>query len=120
MFRPLRDKKNGFSIVEVIVAAMIFAFVAIGIISMTSSIRPKATISERKVGAALVAKMYLDWLRGKVDASTYNDGYLAVGYHVNSYTLGSVTYNISYVVTNDTETGGRNINMLINWLEPEF
>ena len=121
MILPLRrktKKTNGFTIVEVVVAALIFAIAAAGIITMTSRIRPQAAVSEREVGAALYAKHLLGWLRAKVDARTWDNGVLKTGTYTNWMEVGGINYSATYVITNDTLSGGRVVDMNIVWDEP--
>ncbi|OGX07835.1 MAG: hypothetical protein A2Z88_08710 [Omnitrophica WOR_2 bacterium GWA2_47_8] len=115
MILPLRRKKLGFSIIEVVVAAVIFSIAAAGILAMSSIAgRPKAARSERAIGAALFAQQLLAWYRTKVEATSYNTGNLAEG----NYTFNTGIYSAFVQIRNDTSGAGRFINIKVDWNEP--
>ena len=74
----MKNKKNiihklsssGFSIMEVTIAALIFALTAVGILSAISSLRTPAVTSEKELQAAYYGQTILDDLRAKVDERT--------------------------------------------------
>ncbi|MFA5088323.1 MAG: prepilin-type N-terminal cleavage/methylation domain-containing protein [Candidatus Omnitrophota bacterium] len=118
MILPLRKRKKGFSIVEVVVSALIFTIAAAGIITMTSRIRPQATVSEREVTAAIYAKQIFEWLRSKVSAADWDTGSLSNGTYWNVSVIGSTAYNAVYTISTDPLSGGRLINLTVRWDDP--
>ena len=88
-------KKKGFaSVLEVIVTAVIFMLAAFGIMTTVSMLRPHDLQVSREVEAAYHAKNMMDYLRGQVDAGTWDTGPLATGV-IHSNTIGDYTVNWS-------------------------
>ena len=116
----MKNKKNiiqkpsssGFSIMEVTIAALIFALTAVGILSAISSLRTPSATSQKDLQAAYYGQNILDDLRAKVDQRTWNDASdsLAVGTHTLPP---SGIYNAVYTVTD--EGAGRNVVLNITW-----
>ncbi len=107
-----KHQTAGFSIIEVTVAALIFALTAVGIVSTVSSLRTPSATSEKDLQAAYYGQNILDDFRAKVDEGTWTDpsNPLAVGTHTLSP---SGIYNAVYTVT-DHGTG-RNVVLNITW-----
>lgn len=101
MLRTL--KENGFaSVLEVIVTAVIFMLAAFGILTTVSMLRPHTLETSREVEAAYHAKNMMDYLRGQVDAATWDTGPLATGV-VHSNTIGDYTINWELTDVNPAE-----------------
>ena len=126
MFNTLK-KKKGFSMVEVIVAAVIFALAAAGIFSTISALTKPAAESDNEVTAALIAKQTLDKMRGDVRADTWQDASsnLYIGNNISggSFTIDGINYSIVYNVRTDDDqdgdgnpdTDGRWVDMQVIW-----
>lgn len=102
----------GFSIIEVTIAALIFALTAVGIVSTISSLRTPSATSEKDLQAAYYGQNILDNLRAKVDERAWMSvsNPLAVGTH----TLPPQgIYNAVYNVTDDGT--GRGVVLNITW-----
>ena len=115
MLRTLKNQTNGFSLVEVIVAALIFSIAAAGLFMAISKTREPATVSTKELEAAWCAKFYLDWLSSKVSASTWNTPGTPLFPGIN-YTNTSGSFNVLYNIIDNPTTGGRDINITVNWI----
>ena len=116
MFKQLK-KNQGFSFVEVMVASMVLAIVAVGIYAGVTSIRQPATDSTAELAASHAAMKIFEQLRMDVDADIWNDSAsnLAVGNHTwGTVAVGNFNYNVTYQVSSDP-SGGRYVNMTIQW-----
>ena len=114
MLKQLK-KKQGFSFVEVMMASLVLAIVAVGIYAGVTSIRQPATDSTADLAAAHAAMKVFEQLRMDVDADVWNTGNLSIGSHTwGTMTAGNTTYNVTYQVTAD-QSSGRNVNMTIQW-----
>ena len=116
----IRRKKSstGFTITEVIVAAVIFTIAMAGIFTSISNLRQPAAESSQEVTAAFIGKKILDNLRTQVSAQTWNgvDGLLSLGTHSNSVTVGNMIYDVMYNVENDPAgTGARRVTLNVTW-----
>lgn len=114
MLRTLKNKKNGFSLVEVIVAALIFSIAAAGLFTAISLTRQPAVSSTKELEAAWCAKYYLDWLSAKVSANTWNTPGTALYPGVYYNTCGA--FNVNYNIIDNPVTGGRDIAVSVNWI----
>ena len=123
--------KKGFSIVEVLVASMVFSIAAIGIFSTIAAIRKPAAVSERKISAAYYGKRILDDLRAKTDArpGVWNGGVLGTSgslpYTVvlSPVTISGTAFGASYTVTDATPAAigakeVRKVDLTVTWTEP--
>ena len=106
----LRKTSSGFSMVEVMIAAIILSISVLGILSTLSAQKGPTAESDKKVQAALAAKQFLEGLRGKVDAMTYDTGDLSLGMHSNVPYGG---YTINYFVSLDGKA--RKVDLNIAW-----
>jgi len=112
-----RRGRQGFTMVEVVVAAVIFALAAAGIFATISAMQQPAVESEEEIKAAFMAKRVLDEFRNNVDASLWSDPmWDPAG---NPHTLGDViidgiTYTPTYDVT-DMPDGSKKVDVTISW-----
>jgi len=115
------NHKSGFSLIEVIMAAVIFSIAAVGLFSTFSVQRESSDRSERRLQAAYCGRQVLEELRAKIDQRNWDSGYLQEGVHppLLSYTLAPPcdAYLVNYTVAN-VATGGRKVTLNITWNEP--
>ena len=112
MFKTLKKNKYGFSIVEVVIAAVIFSIATVGLFSAISMTRPKAVGSSDDIEGLFRARQKIDELSALVSADqwTNSSSLLAPGTY-------NATYNrvyLEWTITNNPVTGGRDISMTIN------
>jgi Tfp pilus assembly protein PilV len=105
-------KHNGFSMVEAMVAALVLSISVLGAFATISSQKAPAAQSDQRVLAALAAKKFLEDLRGKVNATDYqnNTGELSTNVHppvvVGAYTF---TYTVTAV------GNARKVDLTVSW-----
>ena len=130
--------KDGFTITEVVVSALIFAIATAGILATATTMRKPAVDSSEDVTAAFLAKRILDDLRSNLDSVTWSQSQTDGGpFEENkTYTLANsgltllapvtidsgnghtVTYTPSYTVVRDPHgTRARMVNLTIDWLD---
>lgn len=125
------SKKIGFTIVEVLVASMVFSIAAVGIFSTIAITRKPSAVSERKIAAAYYGKRVLDDLRAKTDArpNVWNGGALGTAgslpYSVGlgTTTINGTVYTATYTVNDATPASPgapevRKVDLTITWTEP--
>lgn len=114
--------ENGFTLMEVIVAGLIFSIATVGIFSALTSIRQPTAIIDQSVSMAYCGQQVLETFRARVDARDWNSGGLTVGNHTISgaalaaYPICSsagVT-SVTYVVS-DAGNGARKVVATVNW-----
>jgi prepilin-type N-terminal cleavage/methylation domain-containing protein len=120
IFGEIRRQKNeGFTVVEVIVASVIFALTAAGIFATVSALNQPATESSEEVTAVFLGKRILEDLRKDVDATTWTGGPLDPAnspYTMNAVVVDGVTYTPVYSVMNDPNgTSARKVTLNILW-----
>jgi len=103
-------KHNAFSMVEALIAAVILSISVVGVMATMNAQKAPAVESDERVLAALAAKQFLEGLRGKVDASTYATGDLALGLH-EDVVVGS--YLVDYYVS--AAGNARKVDLNITW-----
>ena len=132
--RKVRDTRSGFTIIEVIIASVIFGLVAIGSYSSMAALKKPTMESSEEVTAAYIGRQVLEDLRSQVDAATWDtgalsptggpggDGSYVTGTNdfvkevkVGQGTSREVTYRPSYQVTQDTLTNARQVTVTVTW-----
>ena len=117
------NEDKGFSLIEVIMAALIFAIATGGLFSTFRVQREYSNKSERKLQAAYCGRQVLEELRSKIDQRNWDSGNLQEG--TRTYTFASApcsaftaAYTVTNVVINSVTTGGRKVTLNVNWNEP--
>lgn len=109
-------RKQGFTIVEVVMASIIFALTAAGIYTTLSALRQPAGESARDVTAAFLGEQFLQSMRNEVDQSTWNSGRLTLGNHTETpVIINGITYSIAYTVSADSLSDARKVVLNISW-----
>ena len=114
-------KSQGFTMVEVVVAAVIFALTAAGFYATIAALTSPAESASKRVTAAFLAKQKLEELRTAVNADdwekTHDVGYLLEENYPYSedVVVDHVTYHIDYTLTPDGNTDGREIDLQVTW-----
>ena len=125
------DYLTGFTMVEVLVATVVFIIAALGIMSTYAAIRTPSTKTDHKLVAALYGEELLASLRNEVDANTWALTQGAGGRfdctngvtYSGTKSVGGITYNYTYTVTcpsgNPANTDDpRSVNLQVTWTEP--
>lgn len=115
--------KDGFTMVEIIISALIFALAAAGIFATVSVLNQPVAETSDEVSAAFLGKQVLEDLRKQVGESTWDSGTLnpiggngyGVYYSPSPIEIDGVNYSWSYVVTQDPNTGARNVDLTVTW-----
>lgn len=106
---------KAFSLVEVIVASLVFALAVGGFFSALSTLqRPSTGLNdEESVKAAEFGKKVLEDLRKEVHAGTWNSGNLGIG----SYRVTDGKYVAVYTVSNvnASATSPRKVDVRVTW-----
>ncbi len=112
-----RKENRAFTMIEVVVATVIFSLAMAGIFASISNLRQPAVESTQEVTAAFIGKRILEDLRGEVNAETWNAGKLTRGIHnLPDIVQGNQTYTATYTVTDDTDgTSARQVTLNISW-----
>ena len=106
--------KNGFSIVEATISAVIFTTATAGILSMVASAQKPVGVSEREIEATYAGQQVLENLRNNVDQRDWDAGNLSLGQHQ----IFSGIYNAIYDVTDVPGSGGvRKASLTVSWDE---
>jgi Tfp pilus assembly protein PilV len=113
-------KKRSFSLVEVVVAAVIFAVASLGIFA-TINLMDKTATSDARLKAALFAKKILDGLSAEIEPGVNNTGgALSSGTHQVADDADFSGYTASYYVSADTATGARKVKVTVTWEGASF
>ena len=117
-FKHKQNSQKGFTMVEAVVAALVFAAVVVGIFSTTAALKKPAVVSDKKLTAAYYGKQILEDLRSKVDQRDWNSGQLNLGVH-GPVTINNPTYNVTYSVTYTVNTipgsSARQVFLKVQW-----
>lgn len=119
ILRRENSNNSGFSVTEVIVAALVFALVTVGLFSSVTALNEPAKESVESVTAAYIGKQILDDFRKEVSAGTWAGGPLDPAgspYTLNAITVDGITYTPVYTVVNDPSgASGRIVTLNIVW-----
>ena len=113
--------------VEVLVASMVFAIAALGIVATFSAIRQPSAKTDHKVVAALYGDEILSRLRSDVDAETWDKTALQGGKFevdhtydcsdVPARTVSGVPYTCSYTV-GAGPSNTKEVSLTVTWTDP--
>lgn len=115
----LKVNLNGFSLVEVMVASVIFSIAVVGIYASLAAVKQQTKdISDKSLGAALCGQQFLESRRAAVDMRDWTTGLLAT---TDGFTAGGtciqngITYTISYQIANDAAGHSRKATVTVTW-----
>jgi type II secretory pathway pseudopilin PulG len=105
--------RRAFSMVEVIVAAILFAVASASIFG-TISHTDQTAVSNSRVRGALLGRKVLDRLSKAVTTENWTTGLLTVGSHTWPADADFPGYVVTYEVTSDA-SGARKVVLSIDW-----
>lgn len=114
--------KTGFTLVEVIVATIIFLLAAAGLFATISALGKPSSVSEREMRAAMIAKSIIHDLRKEVDSDTWNFGNLQAGATYSAPVTPLFSAEIPYYATYTVEADplgsrARRVTVNVTWEE---
>jgi type IV pilus assembly protein PilV len=111
-----RDKSDGFTLIELVVAILIFAIGIVGIMKMHQASIQSNMFSMQLTQAMNISTNTIETLRGL----PFDHADMSVGAHAAvTFTSMGVPYTVSYTVavTPSSNNFGRNVNLTIAWDE---
>lgn len=122
MFLHYLEKKSGFTMVEVVVATMVFTLTIAGLMAAISSLNRPAVESFEEVQATYIAKGLAEKLKQDINAELWDETNPTIyglvqgsTYIISTVTHNNINYGGTYTVTNDPSGGGRWVNITITW-----
>lgn len=112
MFKSLKTKQDGFSIIEVIISAIIFSIATVGLFTAISLTRHQATGSTDDVEGLFYARQKIDELSAMVSADQWQNTTSPIYPGTYNETFGSVY--LEWTITDNPQSGGRDISMTMN------
>ena len=106
---------HGFSLVEVMVAGVIFSIAVVGVFSSLAAVKKPIHTSDKSLDAALCGQQVLEGLRASVDASNWNEDSspLKLKPDYAPASVGAcVGYTLEYAVT-DAGNGARKVTLTV-------
>lgn len=111
-------KKTGFTLLEVLIASVIFALVVTSLVSIFVVSRQYLYHSRSRMSATQLIKAFFAPLQYQVRQDQWLSNCLSTGICNNpSETLDGIVYNATYNITNVTDTTLRRVSLTINWTE---
>ena len=125
-------KKNGYSLVEIVVSSLIFSIAAAGLLSLFASQRETSDRGEKRLLAAYYGRQVLEELRAKVDQRNWNAG-TPNWWNLNCDDLSyawpgslppstlhnaQVNYTCTEILPPNPAAGSRKFTLTIKWDEP--
>lgn len=107
-------KTSGFTLIELVVAILVFALGIMGIMKMHSATVQANNYSMQVTEAVNAGENELEYLRGLEFA---HDS-MSIGVHTTTTVSRGIPYNLSWTVTNPgTSTTSRNVLLTVQWQE---
>ena len=125
-----KNRKQGFTLVEIIVSLVIILITAAGIFASFLAAQNYVMRSKRRIAAVNVARQKFEELKPFVRQDTWADSttgvnllYAGIG-ATQPYTgtfsfTSSWTGGLNYTVANPDDTSFRSVSMMVNWTEPD-
>ena len=104
---------GGFTLIELVVAILIFAIGIVGIMKMHQASIQSNNYSMQLTQALNIADDKIEFLRG----INFTDANMTPGAHAAIATSMGVQYNMDWVVAPMTNNFARNVNFTISWQE---
>jgi prepilin-type N-terminal cleavage/methylation domain-containing protein len=117
---PYMGRKKGFSLVEIMVASVVFSLVVLGLISVFISASKHITHTRERMTSAQLGKFFLDPLQVYVDYDTWNEpgNELALGIRPGvSQSINNRNFTESHNVGDVGGTDLRRVTTTISWIE---
>ena len=112
----LKGRTAGFTLIELVVAILVFALGIMGILKMHQTSVQANNFSMQLTEAVNVASGQMEFLRGL----SFNHNSMSVGSHNTTTTISrNIPYNVSYRVDATPGTGGngRTVTISVTWQE---
>lgn len=112
---------NGFSLVEVMVAAIIFSIAVVGIYASLHNVKKQSQdVSDKGLIGALCGQKFLEDRRAAVDMRDWaSGGQLAPGTYTSTpdpyCTVNGIAYTITYTIENDATGFARKATVTVTW-----
>ena len=113
LFRRHYYSNKAYSLVEVVVAAVIFAGSSMLAFGSIAKLKQTESSSVGRLNASLMAKKILDGLSKDVNAQAWAAGNLSIGTHSGLTDTDFSGCSASYVVTNSV--GARKVVITVTW-----
>jgi len=118
--RTIKSTSGGFTLIELVVAILVFALGIMGIMKMHQASIQSNNYSMQLTQAVNIAQDRIERLRG----ASFDDPDMSVAIHnttiINDATYArGVDYNLSYIVSvaPNTNNMGRDVNLTVTWQE---
>lgn len=107
--------KNGLSLIEVILAAVVFSLSVAGFFAAIEAVRKPTQNTDSTRSAADEGKIILEQLRQEVDSNKWTTSTWQDGTTPRTFTgSNGVQYTATYVVTTDAG-GAKKVNVTLDW-----
>jgi len=120
MINDILRNRKGLSLVEVLIATVLFSIAALGMFSTLSMMRVSSDVSDKRLGAAYFGRQCLEQLRAKVDQRAFNgidyNNELSLGPHTCPADPNNI-YTATYIVAEDATTKARKVSLSVTWNE---
>ncbi len=127
----MKPGSYGFTIIEALVASVIFSIAVAGIFATTGSIRQPTAENDHSLEAAYIGQQVLEDMRRYVDAGTWNNPALNINRlkvgaghdccmdppacaQMRTVTKNNITYTCTYTVTQEA-SGARKVKVDVGW-----
>lgn len=111
-----RSRSGGFTLIELVVAILVFALGIMGILKMHQATVQANNFSMQLTEAVNAAEDQMEFLRGL----SFNHNSMSIGAHNTTTTISrNIPYNVSYQVATTPGTGGngRTVTISVTWQE---
>lgn len=107
--------RAGFTLVEVVVAAVIFTIAVTGVFASLASLKKPVVTNDKALEAAYCGQQFLEGLRAAVDARDWSTGKLApaVGVTGSPCVINGTTYTVTYTIT--AVGNARKATVTVSW-----
>ncbi len=111
-------KKKGFTLVEILVASVLFFLVILGLASVFVSAKRLTLHARERMVSAEIGRFFVDSLQSEVKQDGWNNSIFVLGKAPETQTINNTVYTATYAISDVAGTDLHRVITTISFAEP--
>ncbi|MBU4252770.1 MAG: type II secretion system GspH family protein [Candidatus Omnitrophica bacterium] len=108
-------KKNGFSLVEILVASSVFSLVILGLVSVFIAAKGHVIHARERMVSAVIGKFFIDPLQMDVRQENWDTSIFVLGKSPDTQIINNTEFTATYVIADVVDTDLHRVITTITW-----